>query len=435
MAGSAAMSVEGQGWIGTKRLTALWAYLDSDVSVVPFGALAKARRRVRVPRLLVGEPNEPQRIAEARREAVHLEVRLRQLFVKQNGVIVNEYYCPYAIGGAALTEAAEDRASKRGFPLRIIHSVLNTSEDGLLSLESECHLLFEDVVTVFGERKARSPQLRTATDAVFGARASVLLAADTAEEADAGDADADAALRAARFQVQQTSARLMVGVQRQARFTYFVGVLVGAVATLILSCLLGVVCARYWSPIVDPRGFVAATTFGTLGAVASVFQRMSSGNLVLDYTAPLAQRYVLGGLRPIIGAVLALVVHFALISGLFTGQNASAGTTPVFGFSVVVGFVSGFSERFATDMIERAGRVLAQTREEDKLVGSAGSVSSTGASRRGSPRKRPQEGAGGASGAVAFVEATTATLAKRGQVSDEASAETSSPGKDSRILL
>jgi hypothetical protein len=99
---------------------------------------------------------------------------------------------------------------------------------------------------------------------------------------------------------------------------------------------------------------------GVFGSVTSVFQRISSGQLVLDYTAPRSQRWLLGGLRPFVGALFGSVVYFAIGAGLVAAVGQTQGQVPTasIGFFAVVGFISGFSERFATDMLERAGKLL-----------------------------------------------------------------------------
>jgi hypothetical protein len=88
--------------------------------------------------------------------------------------------------------------------------------------------------------------------------------------------------------------------------------------------------------------------------VVSVLQRISTGKMVLDYSAPVRQKLLLGGLRPAVGLVSGLVVHFALLAGLTTGQNGSTSVA----FAATVGFVAGFSERLLVDMVERAGQLL-----------------------------------------------------------------------------
>jgi hypothetical protein len=86
---------------------------------------------------------------------------------------------------------------------------------------------------------------------------------------------------------------------------------------------------------------------------------MSSDALVIDYRiASRTQRILLGSFRPGIGAIFGSLAYFTLLAGVLAG-GASPGTTPA---SVAVfalaGFAAGFSERFATDMLEQAKKLV-----------------------------------------------------------------------------
>lgn len=63
-----------------------------------------------------------------------------------------------------------------------------------------------------------------------------------------------------------------------------------------------------------------------------------------------------GSLRLVVGAIFGAVVHFGLGAGLLGATDRPVATVGVF---AIVGFTAGFSERFAKDMVERAGQVLA----------------------------------------------------------------------------
>ena len=93
-----------------------------------------------------------------------------------------------------------------------------------------------------------------------------------------------------------------------------------------------------------------------------MFQRISTGKSVLDFNASRWQLGALGALRPFVGAIFGTVTQFALASGLLGTTNVP--TTTSFGVFALIGFAAGFSERFATDMVERAGQVLAGTAPE-----------------------------------------------------------------------
>lgn len=170
----------------------------------------------------------------------------------------------------------------------------------------------------------------------------------------------DDALATLRAQWKTARASVTEMIQRQARFEYFEGVGLSALITIPVLAAVGWASVHYglnqFSEPGEPGSFTAAIIGGAAGAVISVTQRMTSNtSLVLDFTAPKWQKKALGALRPVVGAVFGAVVYFALIGGLLavsaqTGKDASV----ALGFFAVAGFAAGFSERFATDVLQRA---------------------------------------------------------------------------------
>src|SRR3712207_7735145 len=51
---------------------------------------------------------------------------------------------------------------------------------------------------------------------------------------------------------------------------------IGALCVLVLSSGLGLASAAFWSAVISPAAVVASALFGALGAVVSVFQRIST---------------------------------------------------------------------------------------------------------------------------------------------------------------
>lgn len=338
----------GAGHVGDERearLLTLWELVDDDGRPVPFGALVKAQRAMQ-------DTGVSEQVHQRRRE---LWSGLRAKFEAQHGPITNEYYCRHAVGGAAATQGRGARRARRSMPA--LHTVLNSKVERLLTMESRVGQLSADAAAVFGTR--RPEQLAVANDVCYDAMTNVLAAAERCAKVGVDPRERRAAIAAAAQRVEYVSGRATVLVQRQARFDYLLGVLAGALLLLVVAGMLGVVAAAHWSSTFDASALTAAMLFGILGAVASVFQRMSRGQLVLDYNAPLHQKYLLGAMRPLVGAVLAVVIQFALTAGLFLTATPEDGAS--FAFFAVAGFAAGFSERLATDLIERAGQVLAGT--------------------------------------------------------------------------
>jgi len=165
-------------------------------------------------------------------------------------------------------------------------------------------------------------------------------------------------------------------IQRQARFEYLEGVGLGALITIPALAVAGWAAVHYGANQLNepgaPGSLTAAIIGGAAGAVISVTQRMTTQTktpLVIDFTAPKQQKIALGALRSIVGAVFGAVVYFAVIGGLLavearTGQDASITVA----FFAVAGFAAGFSERFAADVLQRAGSGILPTTQGKQAV-------------------------------------------------------------------
>jgi hypothetical protein len=100
---------------------------------------------------------------------------------------------------------------------------------------------------------------------------------------------------------------------------------------------------------------------GAVGAMVSVMWRMTSGTFsinlpTLDYGSARSQLRLMGALRPAIGGIFALAVFVFAMSPILPldADNKGDGF-----FLVALGFLAGFSERFAQDMFVRSGQGLA----------------------------------------------------------------------------
>jgi hypothetical protein len=94
-----------------------------------------------------------------------------------------------------------------------------------------------------------------------------------------------------------------------------------------------------------------------LGAFVSVLARMTRGQLVLSYESGRLIMRLLGLIRPLLGGLLGAAVYVLLAGGLLTIEPPS-GKSQLF-FYIGIAFISGFSERFAQDMVARAPGVTA----------------------------------------------------------------------------
>jgi hypothetical protein len=110
-------------------------------------------------------------------------------------------------------------------------------------------------------------------------------------------------------------------------------------------------------------GVLTEASFGTepllytplaagLGAFVSVLARMTRGQLLLSYESGRTIMRLLGLIRPLLGGLLGAAVYVLLAGGLLTIEPPA--DKPQLFFYIGIAFISGFSERFAQDMVARA---------------------------------------------------------------------------------
>jgi hypothetical protein len=124
---------------------------------------------------------------------------------------------------------------------------------------------------------------------------------------------------------------------------------------------------------------------GALGAMVSVMWRMTSGTFsinlpTLDYSSARSELRLMGAGRPAIGGIFALAVFVFAMSPLLPIDASSKGDTF---FLVALGFLAGFSERFAQDMFVRSGQGLAGPGGDSPSTGLSAGLAPPPAGRTG----------------------------------------------------
>lgn len=138
--------------------------------------------------------------------------------------------------------------------------------------------------------------------------------------------------------------------QRAAQIEYFLGMLGGLA---VLLALAGVLAAGLRMNG-DLEVLLVSLLSGGCGGLLSVMSRMSVGKLALNHESGRGIIRLLGGMRPLIGAVFGVALYVLLEGGLLSLAPADR-SDPVY-FYAGVAFVAGFSERFAQDALAGVGR-------------------------------------------------------------------------------
>ncbi len=167
-------------------------------------------------------------------------------------------------------------------------------------------------------------------------------------------ARAKEARQAAEVSVEQADALCSRAVRRRALMAYFLGMLAGVVLFTGVGIVLGQILAGVKIVGFDLERFLTTFIAGAVGAVVSVMTRMSGSEVAIDYETGRGYLALLGGFRPLIGAIFGVVLYFGIASGIL---QASVPRDPseVFFFFAFISFLAGFSERWAKDTLV-AGR-------------------------------------------------------------------------------
>lgn len=158
-------------------------------------------------------------------------------------------------------------------------------------------------------------------------------------------------LTRARARLESARADLQMAATNKATYRYLVGMVRGLVCTAPIALLIGVLVGSVLPWTVDlVNGATACAIAGQFGALVSVLTRVSGGGLNIDYRAGDRMLSIVGFARPVLGAILASAVYFATVGGVVP-LTAPDDVTARFAFFVTIGFIAGFSERYAQDML------------------------------------------------------------------------------------
>ena len=166
---------------------------------------------------------------------------------------------------------------------------------------------------------------------------------------------ATTAIDLSRKRIDAANSNFRVGALTRATSRYLQGMLLGLAVTAPMAILFGVVVGILlpWNDLVL---FATATAIaGQFGALVSVLTRISGNGLDLDYRAGDRMLRVVGFARPVLGAILASALYFATVGGLVPLEAPVEDVTR-FAFFIGIGFIAGFSERYAQDMLSVSPR-------------------------------------------------------------------------------
>jgi hypothetical protein len=172
----------------------------------------------------------------------------------------------------------------------------------------------------------------------------------TGEEGDRKERIATA-IREAQDRLVEAGRQFRASAQWAGRYAFAKGMGIGIVGLGLAELIIYRLAAIR---SLELRTFLSVVAAGGVGATVSVMTRMSSNRFHLDQLAEHKALWVIGGFRPMIGAFMAaaifLIVHGGMLD-LLPGAVRSGGASKQFFFFTALGFIAGFSERFAKGVI------------------------------------------------------------------------------------
>jgi len=271
-------------------------------------------------------------------------LELLHAFEKESGKICGSYYCEHLIGATARTDCPR------------LALVFNSDSWGKEEeLLTSCDGLYWEGIDYLA-----ATDRTTFVERLYAVATDVLARLDTRCRAAAnGAACEDPELRAQALDALENKLDdvrkfYAKAAPKRARLRYLAGVVAGWVAGLAIAVLLLLVLRESeLVPSTDRAEIVTIWLAGAVGAVVSVMQRVSSDSLVLHHEAGRAELFLLGAIRPVLGGAIAVALYSLFNGGIVDFAMPDGAKRDLYYFAGI-GFLSGFSERFAQDMLVKS---------------------------------------------------------------------------------
>jgi hypothetical protein len=282
-------------------------------------------------------------------------------FTKEHGEIINAYWCTSEASAVAITEKPGDRVL--GFlwrrpPTIRFHSATDWATRDAPDLGYAMHMT--ETLAIRVSEVLHGTSERISMQWLLSVAGYVLSVVDKEHGRPKG-AEVAKCARRARGELAKVEDYYDRAGEKVGRLVYFWGMMIGVVALGVIA----VAGAGVYSLIADfqpkdegTRMFFICYGMGAVGAIISVLTRMASrgSDAFVDYEVGRPSLRRVGSFRPVIGAVFAVVLYFALRSGLIQLETGP-GEQQVY-FYAALAFIAGFSERRARLLLGGATKML-----------------------------------------------------------------------------
>jgi hypothetical protein len=306
-----------------------------------------------------------QRAGQAERDAYQrYTAPLLDAYEAHAGRICASFYCKHLVAGAVRTDKPRlafaynsDRWGREEELLASCDGLYWEAIDYLGGTDKTTFVerLFAVVTDLLGRldnREAPVPRRDPPSSAAV-ARDEALGRSSQSEVGGASE-PADAALATLARKLDDVRKFYREAAPRRARLRYLLGVVIGiplvAAVGYLLALLLGATTAI---SALDRELIMTSLVSGGTGAVVSVMARLGSETLDVKHESGKWALFLAGLMRPVLGGVFGVAV-FAAVSGALVTLAAPTKGDEIF-YYAALGFLAGFSERFAQDTLFRSG--------------------------------------------------------------------------------
>jgi hypothetical protein len=163
------------------------------------------------------------------------------------------------------------------------------------------------------------------------------------------------AVEASRSLLDTAEAIFLQHMQAKNRLRYLAGVVLGCVLMIFFVGMLELI-PGFTNQVIPTSQLPAVLLFASMGTVTSVLLRLSSIDLRDQTNVPLV--VLSGATRPITAVIFSLVLYLLVTLKVVVIHVGTQGDDTQRSFVILVAFLCGFSERFASDVLSRFGGAL-----------------------------------------------------------------------------